>query len=887
MNIQEKFDTDKLNLLKKCTNLPLTKPDELEDPNWKKNFEKSLKAYDGNIIYSKAKNKNYGRFFCDGKYGYQKFPRDIRNYLAKDFYIDLDIKNCHLVLLQHLFTKYQLNVPGILINYNQNRNTFIDKYNLKDGKLFMIKFINNDNCWYNDFKSFHDAIFNELVPLLINDYQIIFDDTKNREKNKLGSFLANVLQDIENDILMSMVNTCNFMNIEIGALCFDGLLIDSNINKSDVINTIEANILKDLGYQVTIEEKSMDTEWEPITDDIVDLEVRNRDRDVIINQYFVDKYSNGNLTDISYKKDTIVGKIMNNKELRVEHFRHDEECRGDLFYNININRDIENQISTTIKCKNCGYNHDTQQCNNTIVYQLIYNNVHENRDELSIIIKKDKQLRICDNEYINQRLYLALTQEDGYIREILYELFKNKCIFLENKNKWYIFNGIVWVENSRDSLPVELLTCISTTIRELILDIYNQHNYIGNLDNELDILNKITTNLSRKLNKNNEDSGYVSASKLLFTKNDIIFDKNSNLIAFQNGVYNLNEMIFRQGSPNDFLTIQMPYDFIFEENTNQKQYLIQFLTDILPNKEVRDFLLYNIASCLLGCENREQEFYILTGKKGANGKSVLSNLIEDTFGNFYAAPEPTLLTKPREKANEANEALKDLIGKRIAIISEPDKRDKLQASNLKKFTGGDTMTVRGLHEKSQKMKMHMKFFMLCNSIPLLDDCKEAEIRRLCVINFPTRFCENPIKSNEKQIDITVPEQLKQCKSEFFKLLLGYLVDYKKKSDLGNKISKPPEVTKQLENYIKRNKTEVDRFIETNLEYKVGTSIHCYIIWDLYKEFCDNDIKNMVKSNYFFDTIESYFDLEPRDDFSIEGVKRNGWRNICIKYVNNM
>jgi hypothetical protein len=75
MNIQEKFNTDKLNLLKKCTNLPLTKPDELEDPNWKKNFERSLKAYDGNIIYSKAKNKNYGRFFCDGKYGYQKLPR--------------------------------------------------------------------------------------------------------------------------------------------------------------------------------------------------------------------------------------------------------------------------------------------------------------------------------------------------------------------------------------------------------------------------------------------------------------------------------------------------------------------------------------------------------------------------------------------------------------------------------------------------------------------------------------------------------------------------------------------------------------------------------------------------------------------------------------------
>jgi P4 family phage/plasmid primase-like protien len=881
MNIQEKFNTDKLNLLKKCTNLPLTKPDELEDPNWKKNFERSLKAYDGNIIYSKAKNKNYGRFFCDGKYGYQKFPRDIRNYLAKDFYIDLDIKNCHLVLLQHLFTKYQLDVPEILINYNRDRNAFIDKYNLKDGKLFMIKFINNDNCWYNDFKPLHDAIFNKLVPLLVSDYQIIFDDTKKRDKNKYGSFLANVLQDIENDILMSMVDTCHTMGIEIGALCFDGLLIDSNIDRENVINTMETNILKDLGYQVTIEEKSMDTEWEPITDG-VDLEIRNRDRDVIINQYFVDKYSNGNLTDISYKKDTIEGKIKNNKDLRVEHFRHNEECRGDLLYNININRDIENQISTTIKCKTCGYNHDTQQCNNTIVYQLIYNNIHENRDELSIVIKKDKQLKICDNEYINQRLYLALTQEDGYIMQILYELYKNKCFFLGNK--WYLFNGIIWKENNKEVLPYELLSCIRTTIREMILDIYNQHNYNGNLDNELDTLYKITTNLSKKLNQSDITS-LINGSRELFYKPNVLFDQNPDLIAFQNGVYDLNAMIFRDGSPNDYITIQMPYHFIPDINNVQRKYLIQFLTDILPNSEVRDFLLYNIASCLLGRENREQEFYILTGKKGANGKSVLSNLIEDTFGEFYAAPEPTLLTKPREKANEANEALKDLIGKRIAIISEPDKRDRIIASNLKKFTGGDTMTVRGLHEKSQKMKMCMKFFMLCNSIPLLDDCKEAEIRRLCVINFPTRFCENPIKPNEKKIDITVSEQLKECKSEFFKLLLEYLVEYKDLIKSGDKKIKPKEVTKQLENYIQRNKTEVDKFIEAHLEYQEGKNIHCQTVVDLYKDWCGDD-KEKVKNNYLYDIIDNSFDIEPISLITINYIKRTGWKNICIKVQND-
>jgi putative DNA primase/helicase len=613
-------------------------------------------------------------------------------------------------------------------------------------------------------------------------------------------------------------------------------------------------------------------EWEP--DTII------KSTDNIINEHFIEKYTNGNIVDIKYKKNNIIGKIMNNKDLRVEHFSHNEECRGDLFYNINIDRDIENKISTAINCKKCGYNHSEQHCENTVVYQLIYNNINENRNELSIIINTDKQLKIVENEYINKRLYLALTQEDGYITDIIYELFKNKYILI--KNTWYVFNGVIWCEID-EVYPKEILLAVNN-IREYILEIHSKHKEIKNLDSELDILYKITTNLSRKLNKCNEDISYVSASKKFFSKPGLVFNNNSNLIAFQNGVFDLNDMVFRNGDPNDYLTIQMSYDFHQEENIGKKSYLLNFLEEILPIPDVRDFLLYNIASCLLGDQNKEQEFYILTGKKGANGKSVLSNLIEDTFGEFYAAPEPTLLTKPREKANEANEALKDLIGKRIAIISEPDKRDRIMASNLKKFTGCDTMTVRGNHEKAQKMNMKMKFFMLCNSIPLLDDCKDAEIRRLCVINFPTRFCENPIRPNEKKIDITVPQKLKECNCEFFKLLLSYLVEYKKVSELGNKIPKPIEVTKQLDNYIQRNKSDVDEFIETYLEYSEGSRLHCKDVYELFENWCIDENKEKIKRKDLDDLIESIFEIEIKKKITILNIKNYGWININLKTV---
>ena len=108
----------------------------------------------------------------------------------------------------------------------------------------------------------------------------------------------------------------------------------------------------------------------------------------------------------------------------------------------------------------------------------------------------------------------------------------------------------------------------------------------------------------------------------------------------------------------------------------------------------------------------------MTGKKGANGKSVLTKLIENTFGDYFAAPEPTLITKQREKANEANEAMMDLENKRIAIMSEPNKKDSILSDNLKKFTGGDTITARGNHKSSKKINMNLKIFMLCNSIPV-------------------------------------------------------------------------------------------------------------------------------------------------------------------------
>ena len=514
-----------------------------------------------------------------------------------------------------------------------------------------------------------------------------------------------------------------------------------------------------------------------------------------------------------------------------------------------------------ITCKKCGYIHTRETCeNNPVMYQLILNNyANENRNELSIVINEDKQLTILDDPAMNSKLYLALNQEDNKITKLIYEMYKEKYILI--KNQWYCYTGIIWKELTDEVLPIELLNAVEV-VQEKIKELYIKHRDEQNLNyDELKLLCKITENLSKKLAKNNEDMSYISASKKYFSRPGLVFNEQSHLIAFQNGVYDLNTYTFRDGLPSDLLSIQLDYSYSEEDDAEKRKLLERFLEDILPAEDVREFLLMNIASCLLGQENIEQEFYILTGKKGSNGKSLLCSLIERTFGEYFAAPEPTLLTKSREKANEANEALKNLNGKRIAIMSEPNRKDRILSDNLKKFTGGDTLTVRGNHEKSMRMKMLLVFFMLCNGIPLLDFCEPAEIRRLCIINFPSRFCEKPTRKNEKLIDLTLSSKLKDCCSEFFKLLIKFLTKRREYSILGQKIPKPREVLKQLENYIQKNINDVDanQFIEQFLLYEDGKQLQCKDVWDRFTNWCIEESKVKIRQSELEDLVEKHFD----------------------------
>jgi hypothetical protein len=72
-------------------------------------------------------NNEIGRFFALGSLSLQTLPREIRQTISDEYYYDIDIKNCHPILLQKYAKTNKLNHDYIKI-YNNLRDDLLKEY---------------------------------------------------------------------------------------------------------------------------------------------------------------------------------------------------------------------------------------------------------------------------------------------------------------------------------------------------------------------------------------------------------------------------------------------------------------------------------------------------------------------------------------------------------------------------------------------------------------------------------------------------------------------------------------------------------------------------------------------------------------------------------------
>ena len=169
-------------------------------------------------------------------------------------------------------------------------------------------------------------------------------------------------------------------------------------------------------------------------------------------------------------------------------------------------------------------------------------------------------------------------------------------------------------------------------------------------------------------------------------------------------------------------------------------------------------------------------FLMFIGDSGANGKSQLLNLMKLAMGEFGEKVEVTLLTRKRNNANEANTEKIKLMHKRFAFLSEPEDGEKINIGLLKELTGSEEIVARGLYQDAMSFVMEAKLFLACNELPEIKGEDTALWRRIRVVDFPSRFVDEPMEAGEYKIDRTLPSRMREdvsWRQTFMKILLEY------------------------------------------------------------------------------------------------------------------
>lgn len=450
------------------------------------------------------------------------------------------------------------------------------------------------------------------------------------------------------------------------------------------------------------------------------------------------------------------------------------------------------------------------------------------------------------------------------VAHLMYQLYKEEYVCTVNSKGapvWFVFYNHRWhvVKKGlklRQKISTDLVKVYYSEIEKL-REQATKMNPETEADRKKEIEKKYMGlyKICRSLKDSTFKSRVMKECTEYFQKEKFIelLDSNTNLLGFENGVYDCRTMEFRPGQPQDYISMSTGYNY---DSSAQNKELVTFLKSVMPIKEDRDYLLKLLSLTLFGY-NFEQIFPLLSGV-GSNGKSSLLDLLRRVLGDYFAVLPVSALTGKRADSNACTPELANLKGKRCAVMNEPQKGLSMNLGKMKEWTGRDYIQARALYSDPVEFMMTCIFFLVCNDLPEIDAMDGGTWRRLRNIHFPSRFVEepNPKEKFEFKVDTRLPEKFETWAPAFCNILITYFQQYKKEG-----LKTPPSVIKFTEQY-KVESDFMQEFVGQHLcpakegDFVAFKDINiAFLSWfrENYpskKNPASKELKKFLKANYF-------------------------------------
>lgn len=367
------------------------------------------------------------------------------------------------------------------------------------------------------------------------------------------------------------------------------------------------------------------------------------------------------------------------------------------------------------------------------------------------------------------------------LARILHNEFNNEfvCVSIRGK-EWYQFKNHIWHVNEVGTGLRERISDNNSVVLTQLQDIKNSllkktyeeidddedeeydNDNADQKDEHKKILKQVTKLMASCKSAPFKHNIMTESQEMFYNERFLgLLNKNPYLIAFKNGVYDFQADIFREGTPEDYLSSCLPINYVDYKSTDHPQILQieDFFRKIFPDDSLREYFLYQASQVFVG-GNRGKIILFWTGE-GNNGKTVTQYLFERMLGPMAVKFSTALITgKKKDLGTAAPELARSGGGVRWAVMDEPNADETILSGTLKALTGNDSFFARDLFQKGKEtveITPMFKLHMICNKPPVIKDADKATWNRIRVVRFESTFLpDNECPDN-------IEEQIRQKK----------------------------------------------------------------------------------------------------------------------------
>ena len=456
--------------------------------------------------------------------------------------------------------------------------------------------------------------------------------------------------------------------------------------------------------------------------------------------------------------------------------------------------------------------------------------MRHNKTSLLSLLKLDNEEKY--QEY-SKKFIITIKNIDIDISRYFKTLYENEFVF--DGNDYYYFENHKWnIDVNEMMVKRKLLTDFLNEIRYKLSQMINQKNNLVGIDE------KELEKFEIRIKTLNDINIWIGNNRPLTTLSHELYDrrfiekinKNTELILFNNGVYDLKQNIFRNGMTDDYMSISCKYDIDFDLDTKPIE---DILGTIFPDDDLREYFINVLIYFLYS--NKKQLFHVFFNETAGNGKSMFFDTLQKAFGDFMISGPVSLITKEYNSSSTANSSLISLKNKKLIRFDEPENGVKLNSAIIKTLTGNDLISARDLYKPQETFYITGNCMLVCNKIPKLGNFDGGIERRLRIVPFKTKFYDKNELQEETKFERWKKPEIFEDENLHIRLMVFLLKENKRRGGYNLDII-PDEIKFHTNSYFDDNRGDIDELEEMfDNNFKITDDENNYVQLKDIKEIC--------------------------------------------------